>query len=344
MTTTPTTETTHEPEKPTEQPWTGAPPVSPVTETPAPDAPLSLDHHRQHTYATPEWAAEIKRVRDILAADLTVKFFLGYPDAWHEAGRKRCRNNHVSTTTLKSERLGATLCLECGMPVWLTHPADVDGPFDPGLAIAATMPGYRAALSDTKGEPDAPCCEFATQSGPCAHELCGSDHARHSPIHPHRWIPPGETEPQIHPNCHGYRAAPRKQKLVDGGLGCVLCPHGLCPSCDAGCLKCPAPSDSAPKADAVALATPTPASMPEVPVSRAKPFSWFSDPSGPHRGGKHWVGFVGLGTQENWGTVLARAGNTSPFFESEQAATDAALTEAGERLIATGRAMLAAIR
>lgn len=54
--------------------------------------------------------------------------FLGTPDRWYENPRWRCVNNHVSRVYLKSEAVGADLCLKCYEPVRLTFPEDRDGP------------------------------------------------------------------------------------------------------------------------------------------------------------------------------------------------------------------------
>ena len=61
--------------------------------------------------------------------------FMGLPDRWYEKpGPKwRCRNGHVSTMYLKSERLGGNVCLAgtengpCQEFVHLTVPEDEDG-------------------------------------------------------------------------------------------------------------------------------------------------------------------------------------------------------------------------
>jgi hypothetical protein len=55
--------------------------------------------------------------------------FMGKPDRWYDRGLFRCRNGHVSETYLKSEAVGADICLEAGCfaRVWLTFPEDVGG-------------------------------------------------------------------------------------------------------------------------------------------------------------------------------------------------------------------------
>ena len=61
--------------------------------------------------------------------------FMGLPDRWYEKpGPKwRCRNGHVSTMYLKSERLGGNVCLAgtedgpCREFVHITFPEDEDG-------------------------------------------------------------------------------------------------------------------------------------------------------------------------------------------------------------------------
>lgn len=56
------------------------------------------------------------------------KMFMGIPDYWYEDLHFRCRNDHVSTRYLKSEAVGASLCLACFEPVMMTFPEDKDGP------------------------------------------------------------------------------------------------------------------------------------------------------------------------------------------------------------------------
>jgi hypothetical protein len=55
------------------------------------------------------------------------EMFMGVPDRWFEGKKFRCVNGHVSTTLLKSEALGGTVCLSCQGHVMLTFPEDVDG-------------------------------------------------------------------------------------------------------------------------------------------------------------------------------------------------------------------------
>lgn len=52
--------------------------------------------------------------------------FLGIPESWYEAGKWGCRNGHVSTTYLKSEARGGSVCLACFEPVMLIHPATTE--------------------------------------------------------------------------------------------------------------------------------------------------------------------------------------------------------------------------
>lgn len=54
--------------------------------------------------------------------------FLAWPDRWWGDPHWRCINDHVSTRVLKDEQLGRSSCLECGAPLTLTFPDDVDGP------------------------------------------------------------------------------------------------------------------------------------------------------------------------------------------------------------------------
>lgn len=207
---------------------TAPPPVSPVTETPAPDAPLSMDDVDK--------LAPGGKVGDT-------------SDSWD-----RCWMADPRAVFLRVSPTGR---------VWMWHrvPRDVSG--DVEIKTPADLTREMAWL---KGDPDAPCCDFVKASGDSVCWTCGATRDDHRRAHPHPfWSPEADDA-----SCPGYRAAPRKQKLVDGGLGCALCPHGLCPSCDAGCPQCDAPSDSAPKADAVALAPPAPASVPDAPVSRAE--------------------------------------------------------------------------
>ena len=66
------------------------------------------------------------RPRIIKEADAkeTGERFMGLPDRWFDSPRWRCRNGHVSIRYLKSEAVGADLCLACGEYVWLTFPED----------------------------------------------------------------------------------------------------------------------------------------------------------------------------------------------------------------------------
>jgi len=52
--------------------------------------------------------------------------FMKWPDRWYEGGRWRCANDHVSTSTLKTDK--GSRCLACQTPVHMTFPEDVDGP------------------------------------------------------------------------------------------------------------------------------------------------------------------------------------------------------------------------
>jgi hypothetical protein len=54
----------------------------------------------------------------------------GVPSRWWDANVRRCHNDHVSTMTLKSEKLGRNACLACRAPVHLTFPEDADGPLE----------------------------------------------------------------------------------------------------------------------------------------------------------------------------------------------------------------------
>lgn len=69
-------------------------------------------------------------VRDIKALRLAweeagYSMFLGIPDAWYDARKFRCVNNHVSRAILKTEAGDA--CLACGAPLVITFPTDEDG-------------------------------------------------------------------------------------------------------------------------------------------------------------------------------------------------------------------------
>lgn len=55
--------------------------------------------------------------------------FFGLPDRWYEKPRWRCINGHVSGVHLRCDDGGpAARCLaaDCGEPVWLTFPEDVE--------------------------------------------------------------------------------------------------------------------------------------------------------------------------------------------------------------------------
>ena len=66
------------------------------------------------------------------------EMFMGRPDRWYDDVHWRCSNNHVSTYYLKSEGLGASVCLECYEPIVLTFPEDRDGPLvEPHMAPQA---------------------------------------------------------------------------------------------------------------------------------------------------------------------------------------------------------------
>lgn len=60
--------------------------------------------------------------------------FLGVPGRWFDppGPKYRCPNEHVSTTTLKSEKYGGSLCLACHELLFLTFPEDEDGPLKKG--------------------------------------------------------------------------------------------------------------------------------------------------------------------------------------------------------------------
>lgn len=55
-------------------------------------------------------------------------FFVGRPERWWDDPTWRCLNDHVSKRYLKSEELGANVCLACREPITLTFPEDQDGP------------------------------------------------------------------------------------------------------------------------------------------------------------------------------------------------------------------------
>ena len=55
------------------------------------------------------------------------KMFLDIPDYWCDDPHWRCRNDHVSTSYLKSEAAGKSLCLACFGELALTYPEDRDG-------------------------------------------------------------------------------------------------------------------------------------------------------------------------------------------------------------------------
>lgn len=63
--------------------------------------------------------------------------FMERPDRWWDNAHYRCVNGHVSTTVLKSERLGRDACLaaDCEEALTLTFPEDTDGPL-----VAPTAP------------------------------------------------------------------------------------------------------------------------------------------------------------------------------------------------------------
>lgn len=52
------------------------------------------------------------------------QMFMGIPDRWFDSPRYRCENGHVSTTILKSEKLGRNACLKCFARVRITFPED----------------------------------------------------------------------------------------------------------------------------------------------------------------------------------------------------------------------------
>lgn len=52
--------------------------------------------------------------------------FLNRPWRWWDNPTWRCRLGHVSKRFLKSEAVGAGLCLKCGEYVWLTFPEDAE--------------------------------------------------------------------------------------------------------------------------------------------------------------------------------------------------------------------------
>jgi hypothetical protein len=66
--------------------------------------------------------------------------FMGKPDRWHDDPHWRCHRGHVSTMFLKSEAVGAALCLAggCQQKVYLTFPEDQDGPLGADLASIET--------------------------------------------------------------------------------------------------------------------------------------------------------------------------------------------------------------
>lgn len=66
-----------------------------------------------------DWA---KKERDI-CKDNGDEMFLGWPDAWYEAGHMGCQNGHVSSRSLKSEAIGGNVCLACFKPLTLLPPS-----------------------------------------------------------------------------------------------------------------------------------------------------------------------------------------------------------------------------
>lgn len=54
--------------------------------------------------------------------------FMKWPDRWYEGGLWRCANDHVSRSTLKTEK--GSRCLACQGRVHMTFPEDEDGPID----------------------------------------------------------------------------------------------------------------------------------------------------------------------------------------------------------------------
>lgn len=70
---------------------------------------------------------EALRVKRQAEEDAGQEMFLGIPNRWYEKPRWRCRNNHVSSMYLKSEGVGADLCLGCFQAVYMTFPEDRDG-------------------------------------------------------------------------------------------------------------------------------------------------------------------------------------------------------------------------
>lgn len=60
------------------------------------------------------------------AKDAGVNFFMGVPDSWYYDNDFRptfcCQNGHVSNRYLKSEALGANVCLSCMKPVYCCPP------------------------------------------------------------------------------------------------------------------------------------------------------------------------------------------------------------------------------
>lgn len=62
-------------------------------------------------------------VEEMLGSEM----FFRKPGSWWDDRHVRCINDHVSTTTLKSEHLGGDVCLVCMEHVYLTFPEDKDG-------------------------------------------------------------------------------------------------------------------------------------------------------------------------------------------------------------------------
>lgn len=73
-----------------------------------------------------EWTKMVKVIRQMADTEDGASF-LGWPDRWFDDRHVRCIFDHVSTLSLKSEALGADVCLVCYQPVHLTFPEDKDG-------------------------------------------------------------------------------------------------------------------------------------------------------------------------------------------------------------------------
>ena len=55
------------------------------------------------------------------------RLFLGQPERWIDINKRRCKNGHVSTMTLKSSEGGRLKCLACYEQTSITYPGDADG-------------------------------------------------------------------------------------------------------------------------------------------------------------------------------------------------------------------------